>query len=311
MGLVSLALFLSPATALPLQTADTSADTGLPTLPDDTGATGATLSRAYRYDCTKPGPLSGFDGWTSGYPVDPWEAAADRCTPTLDDQGASWGTGSPLDNHLVQTGPELAWTDHVVEAVLTSNDDDAVGLVFRFQDARNFYLAFFTRQNGPTEGKGSTADLGASGHLYVVEDGIATALASSSSTFEQGEEHTLRVEAIGAQLRVALDGVVQLESRHAGLSSGRIGLYSMDNAQASFDYVEVFAVGSSTPPDPADPPEPPSGGSGEVPPGALPRSSEVGPRGAGCGCGGGAPHGPLGLALVGLWLRRRRTGARA
>ena len=70
-----------------------------------------------------------------------------------DNENLPDGSGKP---GVEFQGPQLvrgdaAWTDYTWEAVIDTHDDDGIGLLFRFQDERNFYRLNFEDERNGTE----------------------------------------------------------------------------------------------------------------------------------------------------------------
>lgn len=97
------------------------------------------LDYSERFDAYSTSSFSGTAGWVSGYSLDSWSTLSGNAVYALtDDSTGVWGDGLAADNHLVYTGQ--TWSDARLTTGLYSNDDDAIGVVFRYQDASNFYV---------------------------------------------------------------------------------------------------------------------------------------------------------------------------
>src|SRR6185295_10805787 len=100
-----------------------------------------------------------------------------------DDNGGTWGSGDAADNELIQTGE--TFSDFQYDAYVHSGDNDSIGMVFRWQDASNFYLAVMSRDDMPGTGTGANGTVFGA-RLYSVVNGSASALDSSTVTYTQG-----------------------------------------------------------------------------------------------------------------------------
>jgi hypothetical protein len=69
-----------------------------------------------------------------------------------DDNTSPFGANTSADNHLVKGDRVYANTQ--IDYRFRSNDDDTIGVVFRFQDDLNFYLAFMSNGAYPTPPNG-------------------------------------------------------------------------------------------------------------------------------------------------------------
>jgi hypothetical protein len=110
--------------------------------------------------------------------------------------------------------------------------DQGGGLVWRYQDANNYYVA---RMN-PLEDNY---------RLYHVVAGKRTQFGGVEGIkVPAGEWHTLTVKMVGEQIECALDGKKMIEARDGTITkAGRVGLWSKADAQSSFDDFQVRDLG--------------------------------------------------------------------
>lgn len=112
-------------------------------------------------------------------------------------------------------------------------EDQGGGLVWRAQDASNYWIA---RWN-PLE-----SNL----RVYQVQGGKRRQLATAKTSARDTAWHELRIVARGAQVTVRLDGSTQLSVEDAGLpDGGRIGFWTKADAATSFD---LLRLGVPSPP---------------------------------------------------------------
>lgn len=108
--------------------------------------------------------------------------------------------------------------------------DQACGLVFRYRDARNYYVA---RAN-PLENNV---------RLYRVRNGRRQELASWDGPVTRAAWHELRAEARGDQLRVFWDGTLVLAKQDRTFpNAGRVGLWTKADSYTLFDELTVVAL---------------------------------------------------------------------
>jgi hypothetical protein len=190
--------------------------------------------------------FSGTDGWLSGYDRDSWSTRdSSGVYARTDDDGGTWGSGDALDNHLVQT--ERAWSDFQLVVDTYQDDNDSIGVVFRFVDARNFYL--FVLFGSPSWGNVAAAPGSGDGDpdlltsfagsiLYRVRDGRAEILDNSFLSYQRAAWRKVRVtvegSTIAAQYDADGDNVFEsteawLEAEDTSFPEGSVGFYCYDN----------------------------------------------------------------------------------
>jgi len=118
------------------------------------------------------------------------------------------------------------WTDYVFDLTLSSDDNDDVGVVFRYQDTSNYYRFSWSSQQSNRR-------------LIKCLDGQFTLLAWDSVPYVVEQEYAVSVIAAGPDMDVWVDGDRVFHAVDSGVASGRIGLYCWQNAGAYFDDVVV------------------------------------------------------------------------
>jgi hypothetical protein len=116
---------------------------------------------------------------------------------------------------------------------MRSDDDDAFGVLFRYQDKDNYYRFSWDRVR-------------ASRRLVKRENGLFTLLAEDREQYVPGQIYQVEIVAQGANLEVWIDGARILSVSDASLASGTIGLYTRDNQKSYFDDVLVEELGTGT-----------------------------------------------------------------
>lgn len=151
--------------------------------------------------------------------------------------GGSWSIGTEESLAFAQNGlygeaiaytGEASWTDYTLEAdVKVKKLGGNGGILFRYQDANNFYMF---RLNDT----GSTAD------LYKKTGGSLQMLASVPVTVNPNQVYRLKATVQGASITGSVDGtnLISWTGSGAELASGKIGL-RVHSGMASFDNVRV------------------------------------------------------------------------
>ena len=141
-------------------------------------------------------------------------------------QTADPGAGAPpaAFGTMAVTGGD--WDDVRIVCRMRSDDDDAIGLAFRWRDPRNYYRLSLDAERSYRR-------------LVKVVDGAVTVLWQDAQAYQVGSDVTLTVDATGDRL-VGYRGDEELfdltDSSHA---SGKVGLYCWQDAGARFERVTV------------------------------------------------------------------------
>lgn len=108
--------------------------------------------------------------------------------------------------------------------------DQGGGVVWRFQDANNYYIA---RMN-PLEDNY---------RVYKVVGGKRSAeFQSAEVKVPAGEWHTLSVKMVGDRIGCSVDGKKHLDVKDSTFTkAGKVGLWTKSDAQTSFDNFQVKA----------------------------------------------------------------------
>ena len=106
--------------------------------------------------------------------------------------------------------------------------DQGGGIVWRYQDANNYYIARFNH-------------LEDNYRLYKVVAGKRVQLETKEDIkVPAGEWHTLAVKMVGDQIECFLDGKKHLEAKDDTFTkAGQVGLWTKADAQTSFDDFKV------------------------------------------------------------------------
>jgi hypothetical protein len=133
------------------------------------------------------------------------------------------------DSKLPSTHPDQPsnWTNYRFSVYLsTTNDDDAIGIVFRYQDQDNYYRFSMARQHKYRR-------------LFRMVNGIPTVLDEDDFVYEQNRDYLITVEAIGSSLRIYQDKELIFNVTDTLISKGSIGLYCWGNMGARFSDLRV------------------------------------------------------------------------
>ena len=111
------------------------------------------------------------------------------------------------------------------------DDDQGGGVVWRYQDADNYYVARYN----PLEGNY---------RAYRIVCGKRSQLASKNDIkLKAGEWHTLGVKMTGDAIACSLNGKVELEAKDATIAKpGKVGVWTKADAQTSFDQFRATAL---------------------------------------------------------------------
>ena len=151
-----------------------------------------------------------------------------------DAQAALWDMSDKADNKLIWQGEGAkTWSDYVYQASLTSMDNDGIGIVFYYQDDKNYYRFDMNSETNRRQ-------------LIKVKDGVSTVLASTDMGYAFNTELPVKVAVTSNTINVFLgdrsvfDGPVVDTNP---LTHGTVGLYSSEERSAIFDNVLVTKAG--------------------------------------------------------------------
>ena len=160
-----------------------------------------------------------------------WNVVADDTAPSGKGLVLAQTAESPsaLFNLCVADGPAYRDVEiSVAFKAVRGKNDQGGGVVWRYQDANNYYLA---RMN-PLEDNY---------RLYKVVAGKRTQLATKEGIkVPAGEWHVLKIRQTGDAVECYLDGKKELEARDATFQkAGKVGLWTKSDAQTRFDDLKV------------------------------------------------------------------------
>ena len=120
----------------------------------------------------------------------------------------------------------FGWNNYRFSLALRSDDDDAIGVMFRYQDPDNYYR--FSWDKSRTYRR-----------LVKNQGGVFTQLAGDSVPYVQGQIYQLEITLNGPQIEVFIDGALVFTVIDSGLAQGSVALYTWGNMPSRFDDVMV------------------------------------------------------------------------
>ncbi|MDT8299959.1 MAG: choice-of-anchor D domain-containing protein [Sedimentisphaerales bacterium] len=118
------------------------------------------------------------------------------------------------------------WTDYTAAVTIKSTDNDAIGVMFRYQDENNYYRFIWDAERNSRQ-------------LVKCENGVFSILAEDSVPYVTGKEYQVKIAVQGSSLQVSIDGSPVFSVTDSTFSSGTIALYSWGNAGSYFDDIMV------------------------------------------------------------------------
>lgn len=127
--------------------------------------------------------------------------------------------------------PGLNWKDYLVRARLRSDDNDALGLMFRYQDPDNYYRFSWDQEGGYRR-------------LVKKVDGVFTLLAEEPVPYVRGETYAVQILAYQGVLDMSINGqsVFGGSILDDSLAQGSVALYSWFNNTSVFEGIQVIAA---------------------------------------------------------------------
>lgn len=123
------------------------------------------------------------------------------------------------------------WRDYQVRVDIRSRDNDAIGLMFRFQDGDNYYRFSMDKQRGYRR-------------LIKKVKGAVVVLAEDAVPYVQDQWYQLKITAQRDRLEVLLDEQTVFDVQDDSLKQGKIALYCWGNAGSEFKNLAITPVAS-------------------------------------------------------------------
>lgn len=130
-----------------------------------------------------------------------------------------------------QAGRNLA--DFQMAVDIHSEDDDAIGIMFRYRDPNNYYRFSWDLQRRIRR-------------LVKCRNGQFTVLAEDAVWYQIGRTYRVAIVARGPQFAVAIDGAPIFHSWDSEIPEGAIGLYCCTEQGAVFDNLRIEAATNRT-----------------------------------------------------------------
>ena len=179
-----------------------------------------------------------LDGWTQ---VDEgnidapgaWSVSGGQCVQTTNIFGGQFpelqGTMLILDNATL-------WDNYLFQATIQSalaSEDDYIGLIFRYVDQNNYYRFLWQRET-PLR------------RVQKVQGGIWTLPAQDTVAYVSNQIYQVRIKANGGKISLHIDDVQIFNfTDPSPIAAGGIGLYARQNPVATYDNVQVNALGGN------------------------------------------------------------------
>ena len=111
--------------------------------------------------------------------------------------------------------------------LVAGDADRAGGIVFKFQDPQNYYVARINALEDNIQ-------------LYRFIEGRRTALGSAEVSVSSNQWHLLEVELFGPTIRCHVDGKLLIEKEDGGMISGKVGLWTKSDSIVYFDDFIIY-----------------------------------------------------------------------
>jgi hypothetical protein len=186
-------------------------------------AASASFAETINFDGDVPGslPLAWEQGVT-GRGTAKWAVRQDESAPSKPNVLQQSGSGTFPWCVLRKTAVENGFVEVRFKA-LAGREDQAGGVVWRWKDGSNYYVA---RANA----------LESNVSLYYTENGRRNTIKYVDAPVPPKVWHTLRVEFSGRRIIVALNGKTYIDLEDAHLSgSGAVGLWTKADSVTAFD----------------------------------------------------------------------------
>ena len=198
--------------------------------------------------------LAAVSNWSNSYCSDGWRtdlnggviSALDdacsncECNFLVQTDGVNTCIDSdPMDNHI-QTG-NTDWQNYSYTVRFRNEDNDTVGIVFRYVNSANFYLFSLAQSSSPTA-QGCSSEFNGARLIRVRQDlGGALLKEVAGLTYQKGMEHSIRATVDFRHIKIEFDhngdgefGANEVffdqdDDVQAFIPAGSIGLYAYNN----------------------------------------------------------------------------------
>jgi hypothetical protein len=163
-----------------------------------------------------------------------WKVVADDTAPSKSGFALAQTTADLNALFNLCVADDTNFKDVEVSVAFKANKgekDQGGGIVWRYQDANNYYIA---RMN-PLEDNF---------RVYKVVDGKRSPeFQNAAVKVKEGEWHTLKIKMVGDHIECFLDGKKHLDVKDDAITkSGKVGLWTKADAQTSFDEFKAKSI---------------------------------------------------------------------
>ncbi len=125
----------------------------------------------------------------------------------------------------------MSWDNYALTFTMMSADDDAMGVMFRYQDENNYYRLCWLRENH-NQGVGRL-------QLSRMQNGVFTVLAHSNGAYEINMTYNIKIVVSGAYLQALINDYPILSAIDSTFSGGSAALFCWGNEGTYFDNIVV------------------------------------------------------------------------
>ena len=193
---------------------------------------GTTMAETINFDLDKPGALpTGWQSGVTGHGSPKWTIEKDDTAPSPPNVLKQSGSGTfpwcIKSDTAIENG-----TVEVKFKPIAGKDDAAGGIVWRWKDGDNYYIA---RANALEDNVS----------LYHTANGHRNTIKYVNAPVAKNQWHTLKVEFFGKSIRVSLDGKLYIDQQDEHITgAGAVGLWTKADSVTAFD---DFTYSSATP----------------------------------------------------------------
>jgi hypothetical protein len=131
-----------------------------------------------------------------------------------------------------EAGSISEWTDYQITVNMRSDDDDALGVMFRVADTSNYYRFSWDSERSYRR-------------LVKVVNGAFSLLAADAVPYVPGQTYQIQIIADGSLLEVYIDGALVFSVTDSSIGQGSVAFYCWGNEGGNFDDVLVESLVSS------------------------------------------------------------------
>lgn len=181
------------------------------------------MAQSVNFDSDKQGsPAAGWSAGVTGRGSPVWTVVQDPTAPSAPNVLKQSGSGTFPFCVLKQSSVADGFVEVKFKA-LAGREDQAGGVIWRFKNADNYYVA---RANA----------LEHNVSLYYTENGSRKTLKYVDAPVPGNTWHTLRVDFEGQSIKVALDGKTYIEFKDGHIAgAGAVGVWTKADSVTAFD----------------------------------------------------------------------------